>query len=148
MKWFWIILRGSNIMKCYKNKPDQPALLAALCLLPSSCFSPAWAPSQIKLSHTCCKKTERCLSAWSLILCKCCELEWQRCFARKLQTLLVLQFQCWNSCCCFSRWSLRSSNCKRPLSVVSSQDKFNEAYWCFRLTKPQSCFSPLAYLPV
>lgn len=112
--------------------------------LPQSCLS---CPSNQQLSHTCCKKSEQCLSAWSLILCNCWELEWQRCFARKLQTLLALQLQCLNSCCCFSCWSLSSSNGKRSLSVVS-QDKFNEAHWYFRRTKPQSYFLPLAYLLV
>lgn len=108
--------------------------------LPQSCLS---CLSNQQLSHTCCKKSEQRLSAWSLILCNCWELEWQRCFARKL-----LQFQCLNSCCCFSCWSLSSSNGKTSLSVVSPQDNFNEAHWYFRRTKPQNYFLPLAYLPV
>lgn len=135
MKWLWNTLRGSNIMKRYQNKPDQPALLAAFCLLPRSCFSPAWAASQINSFPTHAVK-----KSWSLIPCNCWELDWQRCFARKLQTLLALQLQCLNSCCCFSCWSVSSSNCKRSLSVVSPQDKFNEAHWSFRITKPQSYF--------
>lgn len=144
MKCLWNTLRGSNIMKCYKNKPEQPALLAALCSLPRTEVSASVLYElPLKSINSCptrAAKTRTMLKCLKPHFMELLKADWQKCFARKLQALLALLLQCLKRCCCFSCQCLSFSNFRRSLSVVSLQENFNETYLCFRLTKPHRFF--------
>lgn len=83
-------------MKCYKNKPDQPALLAALCLHPRTEVPASVLPElPLKSINSCptrAAKTRTMLKCLKPHFVELLKADWQRCFARKLQALLALLF--------------------------------------------------------